>query len=392
VLKPGDTLDRFTVEALLGEGGMAAVYRLRHNTLGSAHALKLLRVRGDEIRQRMDVEGRIQASLRHPNIVAVHDVLVVGGQAGLVMELVDGPSLEDWLVGHEPSIEEALGLFRGIVAGVARAHREGLVHRDLKPGNVLLAPADGGLFVPKVTDFGLAKVLGQGMSQTRTGVALGTPQYMAPEQVRNAKDVDRRADVFALGCILYHLVVGARPFDGPDIVEIYAAICSARYRAPDAARPGLPPRVVEVIRCCLELDREARYPDGDALSAALYGPGEGPGGGVRVDDEAARRRRVHREPIALVEASTRYPGAPAAAANGGDPPGRSTSVQPALRAAQPSPGVAAAPSAGRTGATADPPRDARLRTLLVVLGVLGIGSIGLSMLAAAALAVWAASR
>lgn len=192
VLETGQTVERFTVEAKLGEGGMAAVYRVRHNTLGSYHALKLLKVANPDIKRRLVEEGRVQASLHHPNIVAVTDVLVVEGQPGLLMELVDGPTLEEWLWSNRPTLEQAEALFRGVVAGVGRAHRAGLVHRDLKPGNILLDLADG-MVIPKVTDFGLAKILADedgGHSQTRSGVTLGTPQFMAPEQIRNAKTVD----------------------------------------------------------------------------------------------------------------------------------------------------------------------------------------------------------
>lgn len=195
VLETGQTVERFTVEAKLGEGGMAAVYRVRHNTLGSYHALKLLKVANPDIKRRLVEEGRVQASLHHPNIVAVTDVLVVDGQPGLLMELVDGPTLEEWLWSNRPTLEQAEALFRGVVAGVGRAHRAGLVHRDLKPGNILLDVADG-MVIPKVTDFGLAKILADedgGHSQTRSGVTLGTPQFMAPEQIRNAKSVDQRA-------------------------------------------------------------------------------------------------------------------------------------------------------------------------------------------------------
>jgi serine/threonine-protein kinase len=142
-LAPGEIIDRYTVLSLLGEGGMAAVYAVRHNTLGSRHALKLLKIENEGIQRRLVAEGQVQASLRHPNIVSVTDVLIVDGQIGLLMEHIDGPALDAWLREHRPSQKDALALFRGILAGVSRAHRAGLVHRDLKPGNVLLDSADG---------------------------------------------------------------------------------------------------------------------------------------------------------------------------------------------------------------------------------------------------------
>src|SRR5262245_35627495 len=157
MLSGGQRVDRYVVEGLLGEGGMAEVYRVRHATLGSLHALKILKVQAPTVRARLLAEGRAQAALRHPNLVAVTDVIEVDGAPPLVLDFVDGPWLEAWLVDHRPSPREAEQLFLGIVAGVERAHRAGLVHRDLKPGNVLLERGDDGVLVPKVTDFGLAK-------------------------------------------------------------------------------------------------------------------------------------------------------------------------------------------------------------------------------------------
>ena len=275
MLEPGQTIERFTVEAKLGEGGMAAVYRVRHNTLGSYHALKLLKVANDEIRRRLVEEGRVQASLHHPNVVAVTDVLVVAGQPGLLMELVDGPTLEEWLWENRPTLPQAEALFRGVLAGVGRAHRAGLVHRDLKPGNILLDFTDGAL-VPKVTDFGLAKILSDddSHSQTRSGVTLGTPQFMAPEQIRNAKNVDQRADIFALGCILYNLVCGRPPFQDPDILNLYNAIASGSYPPPETFAPDLPVRVSAAIQACLTVDRDARAQDCERVRITLFGDQE----------------------------------------------------------------------------------------------------------------------
>lgn len=282
-LRPGEVVDRYTVEQLLGEGGMAAVYGVRHKTLGSTHALKVLKVSDPRIRERLVAEGQAQAALRHPNIVMVTDVLDVRGQPGLLMERVDGPSLEQWLDDNRPSLEDALKLFRGILAGVTRAHRAGFVHRDLKPGNVLLDTADDLVF-PKVADFGLAKVLDDPLShsQTRSGFAMGTPQFMAPEQIRSAKDVDRRADIFALGCILYRLVCGRVPFEAPDLLDLYNLIATGVYPVPESLVPDLPARVGETLRACLKVDRDARPADCDEVRRMLYGDDASIAGGVRV--------------------------------------------------------------------------------------------------------------
>ena len=117
-LRIGEVVDRYTVKSLLGAGGMAVVYSVRHNTLGSTHALKLLKIENEGIRQRLVAEGKVQASLRHPNIVAVTDVIAIHGQPALLMEHIEGPSLDQWLAEFRPSVDDALRLFRGILAGV----------------------------------------------------------------------------------------------------------------------------------------------------------------------------------------------------------------------------------------------------------------------------------
>ena len=165
-LRPGDTVDRYTVVRELGRGGMAVVFLVRHNRLNSLHAFKLLTHSNPSIRERMITEGQLQASWRHRNLVVVNDVLDEDGHFGLLMDYIDGPSLEEWLVDHRPGVPEALSIFRGIWEGVRKAHSMGVVHRHLKPGNVFMAK-DEGVWVPKVADFGLAKALaedGGGMS------------------------------------------------------------------------------------------------------------------------------------------------------------------------------------------------------------------------------------
>ena len=153
-LSSGQSIEgRYTVLRLLGAGGMARVYQVRHAELGSLHALKVLRVSSPEIRERLRQEGRVQSRVRHPNIVAVTDVVSVQGAPGLVMEYIGGPSLRDLLDASRLDHRQADGLARGILDGVEAAHRAGLIHRDLKPGNVLLDPV-GDRLVPRITDFG----------------------------------------------------------------------------------------------------------------------------------------------------------------------------------------------------------------------------------------------
>jgi serine/threonine protein kinase len=270
-LTAGAEIDRYVVEGLLGRGGMAVVYRARHRQLGSLHALKLLQ--GNAVSpERLILEGRAQSALRHPNVVAVTDVVEVRGAPALVLDFVDGPPLDAFLARVRPTLAQADHLAEGILRGVAAAHRLGLVHRDLKPGNVLLAAQDGQI-VPKVTDFGLARLLDDGSSpvRTRTGATMGTPAYMAPEQVRDAHGVDARADVFALGAILYELVCGRRAFDGADSLEVMNAVAEARFRHPREIVPDLPDRMERAIVRALARDRDQRIASVDALLATWRG-------------------------------------------------------------------------------------------------------------------------
>ena len=279
MLKAGEIVERYRVEGELGRGGMATVYRVRHVTLGTVHALKLLHITHPVIRQRMLTEGQAQARLRHPNIVAVTDVLDVAGQPALLMEFVGGGDLHLRLARGALALDAALELFRGIVAGVAFAHAQGVVHRDLKPANVMLAARDPARgiqgdadLVPKVTDFGLAKLMDQdGPARTRSAAAMGTPQYMPPEQIRDAKSVDLRADVYALGAMLYELACGRRAYEGTDLVTLIQKVAAGHYEPPERVRPDLPAPVATAIRGALATDRERRIPDCETLLAVLDG-------------------------------------------------------------------------------------------------------------------------
>ncbi|MCA9568341.1 MAG: serine/threonine protein kinase, partial [Myxococcales bacterium] len=266
--------ERYTIQGRLGEGGMAVVYQVVHNQLGTHHALKVLSLTARNVRDRMLQEGRFQAKLRHPNIVAVTDVVAVDRSPALVMELVDGMPLDELLRMQKLTIEQADAIGRGVLAGVAHAHALGLIHRDLKPANVMLEIVNQSV-TPKVTDFGLAKLLdGQeddGRPATRTGSSMGTPQYMSPEQIKDAKNVDARADVFACAALLYELLAGERAFDGENVLEIFQRIDRGTYRDPHELRPDAPARMVEAIRAGLVGDRELRVQTATELYALWTG-------------------------------------------------------------------------------------------------------------------------
>ncbi len=255
-LGAGAVVGQYEVEALLGRGGMAVVYRARHQVLGSVHAIKVLSGSHRSVRERLLREGRVQAALKHPNVVGVTDVVMHDASPALVMEYVNGPTLADLLAEGPIGLGQALGLMRGIVAGVAAAHRMNVIHRDLKPSNVLLERVDGKI-VPRVADFGLVKAL-DGGGDTRTGSTMGTPAYMAPEQIRDAARAETGSDVFSLGAILYELTTGRRALPGVGVFEIYQLSTSEGWLDPAGWAPDLPEPVLVAIRSSLKADLRKR--------------------------------------------------------------------------------------------------------------------------------------
>lgn len=255
---------RFEVEALLGEGGTARVYRVRHMALGSVLAVKFLAPGSGGSLARLLQEGQIQARLRHPCIVSVIDVVEYQGMTGLLMEYVQGPSLADVLAQGKVSQEETLELFARILAGVGAAHRFGVLHRDLKPHNVLLEPHTGG-WLPKVADFGIARAVNATAAsrQTRDGFGVGTPGYMAPEVVWGTLDTDVRADMYGLGIMLFELLTGELP------VSPRPGLAPPN---PAAAGVALGGGVLgSAVERALDPDPDDRLASVEELAQALYG-------------------------------------------------------------------------------------------------------------------------
>ncbi|HEX7897841.1 MAG TPA: protein kinase [Planctomycetota bacterium] len=255
-------IPRFEIRGKLGEGAAAVVYRAWDRELDRPVALKVLRELAgfdDTARARFKREAQVMGSLSHPNIVAVHDAGDVDGQLYIVMELVEGRTLADVL--KDPAVDAAarLRLLEKAARAVDAAHARQIVHRDLKPGNILVA-ADG---EPKVADFGLAQLAGADVGLTRTGAVLGTPLYMSPEQVRgSAGAILLKADVYALGAILYEILAGRPPHTGATLPEVYAKILND-----DPAPLGGP--LGAVAQKALERDPHARYPSAAAFADEL---------------------------------------------------------------------------------------------------------------------------
>ena len=263
-MQPGMVIQGYRLTAHLGEGGMASVWRATHPADGRAVAIKVFEprlARQAQFRQRFFAEGEHQSRLRHPNVVRVHQILL--DPLALVMDLVEGGTLAAELRRGRLAPARVRTLAADLCAGVGAAHALGILHRDLKPHNVLLTREGRA----QVTDFGLARLAGESL-HTQTGQVMGTPRYMAPEQIRGLKHIDLRADVYALGVMLFELVTGEPPFTGTDY---QLALAHTQTPAPDPATraPGVPPALAAVILQALAKDPARRPAHATALGALV---------------------------------------------------------------------------------------------------------------------------
>ena len=272
-LETGQTIGQYEIVGEIGEGGMAVVYHARHAVLGSDHAIKVLHerfIRQDEIRQRFLEEGRIQAQLRHPNIVPVTDILAAPGVAGLVMPLVQGSDLADLLEWHGAvQVEEATAWISQILLALAYVHERGIIHRDLKPANIFIEQLPRRKIV-RVMDFGIAKVLDK--SRTRTAAMMGTPAYMSPEQIRSPAHVDARTDLFAVGSILYEMLTGSPAFDGDTQFDIQTRIVEGRFTPLRDRRRSLPGHFDAIVLKALARDPDQRFASANEFLDAIEEP------------------------------------------------------------------------------------------------------------------------
>jgi tetratricopeptide (TPR) repeat protein len=256
---PGSNFGRYRIEALLGEGGMGAVYRAFDTELNRLVALKLVRpelATSPQTMQRFKQELLLASRISHKNVLRIHDLGDWNGVKFISMALVEGRDLAS-LLEHEGRLpmERGLRFARQLCAALEAAHGEGVVHRDLKPQNILIDGADH----VYISDFGLAKSLEAGISMgTRTGQILGTPRYMSPEQVE-AKEVDARSDLYSLGLIFYEMFTGETPFRGDSAMQLMYQRVTERPRHPRAANPEMPEYLANLILKCLEKDPAKRY-------------------------------------------------------------------------------------------------------------------------------------
>lgn len=267
---PGELVGgRYRLERVLGRGAAGVVYEATHEAIGKRVALKVLSThasRSPDAVARFFREAHIAASLEHPNVVQVFD----GGQdedrCFLAMELVDGVALSAHLARGSASVTQIVQLFLQITHGVAAVHDAGVVHRDLKPDNVLLAGPER---TPKVLDFGISKLAVAPTGLTTLGAVMGTPYYMAPEQVADTRSVDARADVYALGVMLYEALTGRLPYEGESVLQIYRLATTGRCDPAHHLRPEVPPALSAVVAKALCPDPSARFRDARALREAL---------------------------------------------------------------------------------------------------------------------------
>jgi Protein kinase domain len=275
-MRPGTIFgERYRIERELGSGGMSTVYLAYHLLMNKDVAVKVLQTQfatDPKTIQRFQREAQAASSLSHPNLVAVYDFNITeDGQAFMVMEFLEGISLSQLIADNKPlPWREAVPLFLQILEGVAHAHGKGVIHRDLKPGNVMLTPAKTGeqIFLAKIVDFGFAKVGDDGqLNLTRTGEVFGSPLYMSPEQCRGLP-MDQRSDLYAIGCMMYACLAGEAPFQGLNIMDTL----SMHLNEPPPLVPdhlGVPDWLRGASYKAMSKDPEMRFQNAADLSAAL---------------------------------------------------------------------------------------------------------------------------
>lgn len=270
--------DRYAIEGVLGHGGMATVYRaldLKHNRTVAVKVLRpeLAATLGTE---RFLREITIAAQLNHPHILPLFDSGEAGGSLFYVMPLVEGESLLDRLAREKQlSVDEALAITRHVAAALSYAHRAGILHRDIKPANILLSEGEA-----VVADFGIARAISTAATGqiTETGMAIGTPQYMSPEQASGAAELDGRSDIYSLGCVLYELLIGQPPFTGPTAQSIIHQHLAVPARPVRALRTTVPEAVEQALERALAKIPADRFTTASQFVEALSGSGAGRAG------------------------------------------------------------------------------------------------------------------
>jgi len=258
-------IGKYEIVGKLGQGAMGEVFRAHDPVLNRAVAVKRISagLDADEmVRKRFQREAQSAALLSHPNIITVYELGIEGDQLFMAMELLDGVDLKHAISARQMTLDEKIGVVQQICEGLAFAHAHDIVHRDLKPANIHILP--GGKV--KIMDFGLARLSGSEM--TTTGMVMGTPHYMSPEQVKGQK-ADARSDIFALGCVFYELLSGHKPFDAESMHGVLYKIMQEEPTPVREAAPGTPEALAHIVEKALAKNPDERFPNAGDLLAAL---------------------------------------------------------------------------------------------------------------------------
>ncbi|MCL5746274.1 MAG: serine/threonine protein kinase [Acidobacteria bacterium] len=266
-LEAGSTIGDYEITGILGAGGMGKVYKVRNMISDRVEAMKVLLpdlAHEPELADRFVREIKVQASLEHPNIAALHTALRVENQLLMLMELVEGVTLDQRLQQGPIPVDEAVDYIRQVLSALDYAHRRGVVHRDIKPANMMLT-ANG---VVKLMDFGIAKAAND-RKLTMTGTTVGSLYYMSPEQIKGATELDARSDLYSVGVSLYELVTGKRPFDGDSQFAIMSAHLEKTPVPPVTIDPRLPEALNDIILLSVGKEPASRFQTAEAFRNAL---------------------------------------------------------------------------------------------------------------------------
>jgi serine/threonine-protein kinase len=263
-----EKLGRYEVVAELGSGAMGVVYRAVDPVLGRTVAIKTIRLtefpdEAAEYEARFFQEAKAAGGMSHPNVITIFDAGREGDIAYIAMELLEGEELRAWLDRERIPVATAIDIALQVATGLAAVHARGVIHRDVKPANIMILPG----MQAKLMDFGIAR-LPLADVRTKTGLLLGSPKYMSPEQV-NARPLDPRSDLFSLGAVLHEMLAGAPPFSGADMNQLMVAISMGAPTPPSRINPAVTPFLDLVVAKALAKDPEARYQSAEEMAADL---------------------------------------------------------------------------------------------------------------------------